>query len=158
MEGLKRRVEKKPSLIVYRTETVVETEVVEKEVRVIPKYYTVKKGTDIAKSSMGFDFRSEVVERPGRLTTEERATPGSFEANYTLSVNKPVASSTFEEVVGVNEHLPKILPGLEKMMARRCWSWCTLIRNRRFSFCRVIWMLFQMAQMETACQRCQMRS
>lgn len=115
--GLAKPVKAPEPKVIYKTETVIETEVVEKEVRVIPKYYTVKKGTDVAKSSMGFDFRSEVVERPGRLTTEERATPGSFEANYTLSVNKPVASSSFEEVVAMNEHLPKILPGLEKMMA-----------------------------------------
>jgi len=90
--------------------------IVEKVVKVRPSYYEVKKGTDVSKTSMGFDFKSRVEERPGRLASSERKNDRTYEASFTLSINRPEPAKRFDEVVSVNPKLPKILPGLEKLM------------------------------------------
>lgn len=95
---------------------IVKEKIVEKEVRVRPPYYTVKNGTDIAKTSMGFDFKSTVKERPGRLVSTEREGDGTYEASYTLFVNRPEAARHVDEVSKVNPDLLKALPGLETMI------------------------------------------
>ncbi len=99
-----------------KPELVVKEKIVEKVVKIRPAYYDVKAGSDVAKTSMGFDFESGVKENAGRLTSIEREDDGTYEAKYTLSVNRPVSAKTFEEVCQVNPALAKILPGLESMM------------------------------------------
>ncbi len=96
---------------------VVKEKIVEKVVKIRPAYYNVKAGSDVAQTSKGFDFKSGVVERAGRLTSTERTDEGTYEASYTLSVNRPKSAQTFEEVCEVNAALPQILPGLKLMMA-----------------------------------------
>jgi len=92
--------------------------IVEKVVRVGPPYYTVKSGTDIAKTSMGFDFKSLVEERPGRLVTTEREGNGSYEASFTIFINRPEAAKHLDEVTMANPELLKALPGLEPMIEK----------------------------------------
>jgi len=98
-------------------EIVVEEKIVEKVVKIRPAYYEVKKDSDVAKTSMGFDFKSGIEERKGGLTSVEREDDGTYEAVYTIKLNRPESAKTLEEVKAVNDKLTEILPGLESMMA-----------------------------------------
>lgn len=99
-----------------KPEVIIKEKIVEKTIKIRPAYYEVKSGVDVAKTSLGFDFKSSVKERPGRLASSERKNDGTYEAVYTLSVNRPEAAKHFDEVIQVNPDLPSILPGLEAMM------------------------------------------
>lgn len=101
-----------------KPEIIYKDRVVEKEVTVSPPYYQVKDGTDISKTSKGFDYRFKVQEKAGRLASEERVKDGSYEASLTFSVIRPEAAKRFDEIIKVNSELPKILPGLERLMDR----------------------------------------
>jgi hypothetical protein len=101
-----------------KPEIIVIEKIVEKVVRVGPPYYTVKSGTDITKTSMGFDFKSLVEERPGRLVTTEREGNGSYEASFTIFINRPEAAKHLDEVTMANPELLKALPGLEPMIEK----------------------------------------
>jgi hypothetical protein len=101
-----------------KPEIIVIEKIVEKVVKVGPPYYTVKSGTDIAKTSMGFDFKSLVEERPGRLVTTEREGNGSYEASFTIFINRPEAAKHLDEVTMANPELLKALPGLEPMIEK----------------------------------------
>lgn len=90
--------------------------IVEKIVKIRPAYYSVKAGSDVAKTSLGFDFQSGVKERPGKLASAEREDDGTYEAIYTLAVNRPESAKSFAEVCEVNPALAKILPSLELMV------------------------------------------
>ena len=92
--------------------------VVEKKVKVGPPYYQVEKGTDVSKTSRGFDYRYQVQEKAGRLASEEKAKDGTYEASLTFSVVRPEGAKRFDELVRQNPDLPKILPGLEILMER----------------------------------------
>ncbi len=97
-------------------EIIIREKEVEKVVKVRPTYYSVKKDSDIAKTSMGFDFHSGILERSGRLASVEREDDGTYEAKYILSFNRPQSAQSFEEVCQVNAALPKILPGLQGLV------------------------------------------
>lgn len=95
-----------------------EDRVVEKKVKVPPPYYRVEKGTDVSKTSRGFDYKQKVEERSGGLASGERETDGSYEASLLLAVNRPEAADSFKELATMNPALPKILPDLEMMVER----------------------------------------
>ena len=101
-----------------KPEVIYKERVVEKVVNVRPPYYEVKNGTDVSKTSKGFDYKFKVNEIAGRLASDERVKDGSYEASLTFSVIRPEAAKRFDEVVTVNPELPKILPGLEVLMDR----------------------------------------
>ncbi len=82
-----------------------------------PNYYTPKKGISVAKTSAGFDYKSEVVELEGELASRERVTPGAYEALYRLSVKRPRAAVSLSELESVTPKLGEMLPGLEAMLA-----------------------------------------
>jgi len=109
--------EKKPEPPV-KPEIIYKERVVEKTVKVGPPYYEVKNGTDVSKTSKGFDYRFKVEENAGRLASDERIKDGSYEASLTFSVNRPEPAKRFDEIVKVNSELPKILPGLEALIDR----------------------------------------
>jgi hypothetical protein len=99
-------------------EVIYKDRVVEKEVKVRPPYYQVEKGTDVSKTSRGFDYRYQVQEKAGRLASDEKAKDGTYEASLTFSVVRPEAAKRFDELVRQSPDLPKILPGLESLMER----------------------------------------
>ena len=103
---------------VPEVKTVYQDRAVEKVVQVPPPYYQVKKGTDVAKTSRGFDYKSKVEERTGRLASGERVKDGTYEASFVMSVNRPEAAKTFDELVAINAALPKMLPDLKEMVER----------------------------------------
>ena len=107
---------KEKTVRVPETAIVYQDRVVEKEVKVPPPYYQVKKGTDVAKTSKGFDYQYRVEERPGRLASGEREKDGTYEASLVFSVNRPEAAKRFDELLSVNGELGKMLPDLETMV------------------------------------------
>jgi len=103
----------KPEVVVE--ERIVE-KTVEKTVKVPPPYYQAKSGSQIAKTSKGYDFRATFKELPGTLASAERVTEGSYEATITVTVKRPRAASTLAELQEVNPELEKILPGLPDLL------------------------------------------
>lgn len=99
-------------------EVIYKDRVVEKEIKVRPPYYEVKSGTDVSKTSRGFDYKYEVREKAGRLASDEKEKDGTYEASLTFSVVRPEAAKRFDELVKQNPDLPKILPGLEILMGK----------------------------------------
>ncbi|MDB4544179.1 glycoside hydrolase family 75 protein [Akkermansiaceae bacterium] len=114
------------------TKIVYEDRVVEKIV--IPKgsYYQLKDGTDIARTSSGFDFKSSVDLQKGDLASKERETPGSYAANFTLAIRQPKAALTVAEVRAANPYLSDMLPGLPKLLenAKVSHFYDTLYQNK----------------------------
>ncbi|MDB4328382.1 hypothetical protein N9978_03585, partial [Akkermansiaceae bacterium] len=114
------------------TKIVYEDRVVEKIV--IPKgsYYQLKDGTDIARTSSGFDFKSSVDLQKGDLASKERETPGSYAANLTLAIRQPKAALTVAEVRAANPYLSDMLPGLPKLLenAKVSHFYDTLYQNK----------------------------
>ena len=104
-----------PVLEQPKPEVVVKETIVEKTVNVPPPYYNVPSDTRVARTSSGFDFKSSLKERPGKLASAERTSDGSYEAVFTVLVNKPQAAKTVDELKLVNPKLPEILPGLEDL-------------------------------------------
>lgn len=101
---------------VPETKVVYQDRVVEKKVDVPPPYYQVAKGTDVAKTSKGFDYKYTVEERPGRLASGEREKDGAYEASLVFSVNRPEAAKRFDELAEMNPALGEILPDLPVMV------------------------------------------
>lgn len=96
-------------------QVVIQERLVEREVRVRPPYYNVPDNVDVARTAQGFDFRSEVKVEPGQLTSWERVRDGSYAAEFTLTLTRPVAAKSLAELEVVNGNLGKILPGLSRM-------------------------------------------
>jgi len=103
----------KPKVIVE--EKIVE-KTVEKVVNVPPPFYQAKSGQQVAKSSMGYDFRSTFKELEGGVASVEREKEGAYEAEISVTVNRPQAAITLEELSLVNPKLQEILPGLPELI------------------------------------------
>jgi hypothetical protein len=101
---------------VPETKVVYQDRVVEKKVEVRPPYYQVKKGTDLAKTSRGFDYKYKVEERPGRLASGERKNNGTYEASLVFSVNRPEPAKQFDQLVEMTPELGKMFPDLKVMV------------------------------------------
>jgi len=109
----------KPTPIPEPEKVVVKEEViVEKRVNVRPPYYQVQPNTVISKSSMGIDVKTVVEEKKGQIASKERKRDGSYEAEYTLKVHRPVAAKSLDELKLMNPNLDKILPGLPKLLTK----------------------------------------
>lgn len=80
------------------TKIVYEERIVEKIVVPKASYYQLKDGTDVGRTSSGFDFKSSVVLEKGGLASRERLTPGSYAANYTLDITLPKPAVSVEDV------------------------------------------------------------
>lgn len=102
-----------PEKIVVKEEVVVE-----KVVKVRPPYYQVKPGTTISRSSMGIDVKTIIEEKKGKIASHERTRDGSYEAEYKLTVHRPEASTTLDQLKEMNPNLDKILPGLPKLLTK----------------------------------------
>ncbi|MDA7882151.1 glycoside hydrolase family 75 protein [Akkermansiaceae bacterium] len=92
--------------------------IVEKRVNVRPPYYQVQPNTVISKSSMGIDVKTVVKEEKGKIASSERERDGSYEAEYTLKVHRPVAAKSLDELKLMNPKLDEILPGLPTLLTK----------------------------------------
>ncbi len=98
--------------------------VVEKIIRVpveaksasMPSKFVGYKSIDTAKLYNGFHIRSEVETVEGRSATIEREDPSSYVIELAIKIKVPKANQSLQELAGLNEHLPKMLPGLAAMV------------------------------------------
>ncbi len=86
---------------------------------VVPRIPTVaiSKDVDVRKTLKGFRLNYKANFQEGGLASNERKSADSYVAEFTLKVKIPKASTTIDQLARVNPHLPKILPGLERMLA-----------------------------------------
>ena len=101
---------------VPETKVVYQDRVVEKKVEVRPPYYQVKKGTDVSKTSRGFDYKYKVEERSGRLASGERKKNGTYEASLVFSVNRPEPAKHYDQLIAMTPELAKMFPDLKVMV------------------------------------------
>lgn len=101
-----------------KLEVIYKDRVVEKKIQVRPPYYEVKKGTDVFKTSRGFDYKYQVQEKSGRLASDERGKDGTYEASLTFSVARPEAANRIDELLTQAPDLLKILPELKTLMEK----------------------------------------
>ena len=116
--GLERKVTPPSRKKEPKPDVIYKDRVVEKKILVRPPYYEVKKGTDVSKTSRGFDYKYQIQEKAGRLASSEREKDGTYEASLTFSVVRPEAARRFGELVKQNPELPKIFPGLEALVEK----------------------------------------
>ena len=81
-------------------------------------FLKVKKGTEVSKTSRGFDYKYEIQEKAGRSASSERETDGTYEASLTFSIVRPEAARRLDELIKQNPDLPQILPGLENLVEK----------------------------------------
>lgn len=129
--------EKKEKEVTEEPVVVPEPKVIEKTVEVVREkaipYYHPENGMSVARTSRGFDFRSGVREEQGDLATKERVRSGSYEAQYTITVHRPRASDSIDELEKTTPGLVKLLPELAEMVetARVSPFFKTLYDNKK---------------------------
>lgn len=89
---------------------------VEREPEVMPTEFVAAKTIDTAKLYNGFEIRSELETQLGLSASVERQDPSSYEIELLVKIKVPEASQSLEDLTELNEHLPKMLPGLGPML------------------------------------------
>ncbi|MFD2160681.1 glycoside hydrolase family 75 protein [Rubritalea tangerina] len=82
----------------------------------VPKEHFVGTKGDMVRMSKGFYFDYAFETQKGGLASEERKQKESYVAEYRLKVKMPQASTSMNELEGVNGKLGHILPGLESLL------------------------------------------
>jgi|MDTC01.1.fsa_nt_gb hypothetical protein len=98
-------------------ERIVEKKVIEKPP--LPSRSVAHSSTpdDIADLYNGILLKTEMELTEGSIASLERKKQDAYEAAFSLKLRVPKPNQTLDELATNNEHLPKILPGLEAMMA-----------------------------------------
>lgn len=65
----------------------------------------------------GIRVRTSLEKSEGERAAKERKKKGAYEVEYKLKLTVPKPNTTLTELASLNRELPKILPGLESMMA-----------------------------------------
>jgi len=89
---------------------------VEPEPEAMPTEFVAAKTIDTAKLYNGFEIRSELETQQGLLASVERVDPASYEIELAVKIKVPKANQSLEDLAELNEHLPKMLPGLGLML------------------------------------------
>lgn len=107
-------------------EKTVEVEVEKEVIKVVEKIVEVEKPPepklgvsgefDLAETSKGFSFGSQLKLENGDLATKERTQKSAYKAEYTLTVRVPRAASTMAELEIGSPALGSLLPGLEGLL------------------------------------------
>lgn len=110
-----------PKVIEKRVEVPVE-KIVEKVVEVevlppLPKDFVPWQKIDTARLWSGLRVENTVDAVQGELASLEREKEGAIQVDLKLTFKIPKASQTMAELGMVNEHLAKMLPGLEGMLS-----------------------------------------
>jgi hypothetical protein len=83
----------------------------------LPDKYIPRKEVDVAKLFNGITVKTNLITEEGGFASLERLDPEAYKAEFQLSIRVPKANQTLPELARINSHLPKILPGLEAMLA-----------------------------------------
>lgn len=78
----------------------------------MPSKFVAAKTIDTAKLYNGFGIRSELETVEGQSASVEREDPSSYEIELAIKIKVPKANRSLQELAGLNEHLPKMLPDL----------------------------------------------
>ncbi|MGI9088528.1 MAG: glycoside hydrolase family 75 protein [Chthoniobacterales bacterium] len=81
-----------------------------------PRTRVVAGRLDTARLFNGITLRTTVAHTIGRAASEERADPESYVLDLKLNVRTPTPNRTVEELAAVNSALPRLLPGLTKLI------------------------------------------
>ncbi|MCF6314585.1 MAG: hypothetical protein L3J39_19210 [Verrucomicrobiales bacterium] len=82
----------------------------------MPDKFVAYKKIDIAKLYNGFEIRSLLETEQGRRASLEREDASSYVIELNIKIKVPEANQSLEDLAGLNEHLPKMLPDLGKMV------------------------------------------
>ncbi|MFK5923632.1 MAG: glycoside hydrolase family 75 protein [Verrucomicrobiota bacterium] len=89
---------------------------VEAEPEPMPSKFVAYKKIDTAQLYNGIEIRSELQTEEGRSASVEREDPSSYVIELAIKIKVPKANQSLQELTGLNEHLPKMLPGLGAMV------------------------------------------
>ncbi len=78
----------------------------------MPSKFIASKTIDTAKLYNGFGIRSELETVEGQSASVERDDTSSYEIELAIKIKVPKANQSLQELAGLNEHLPKMLPEL----------------------------------------------
>jgi hypothetical protein len=98
-------------------EVIKEVEVVKEVLPPLPDKYIPRKDVDVATLFNGITVKTNLITEEGSFASLERLDPEAYKAEFQLSIRVPKANQTLPELARINPNLPKILPGLETMLA-----------------------------------------
>ena len=83
----------------------------------LPSRYVGRKGDmDVATLFNGINIHTKLETSEGTYATLEGNDPASYTVEFQVKVRVPKANDSIGELARVNPHLPKMLPGLEKLL------------------------------------------
>ncbi len=82
----------------------------------LPDQFIARKEVDVATLYNGITIKTDLVTEQGAFANLERLDPEAFKVQFQVSLRVPKANQSIAELAKINEHLPKVLPGLEAMI------------------------------------------
>lgn len=83
----------------------------------LPSKFVPRKEMDVATLYNGITIQTKLDSQEGTYASVEREDKDAYTVNFQLKIRVPKANSSISELARVNEHLPKMLPGLESMIS-----------------------------------------
>lgn len=104
---------------VFQEKTVVKEKIVEIPAPPppLPSKFVSRKEMDVATLYNGITIQTKLDTAEGTYASVERGDKDAYTVEFQLKIRVPKPNSTVTELARVNAHLPKILPGLESMVA-----------------------------------------
>ncbi len=82
----------------------------------VPTPYVPQKVINVGSIFNGINFKTKLETVSGTTATAERNTPGSYAVEVSVKVTVPKPHRSIAELAKLNEHIAKLLPGLEAML------------------------------------------
>ncbi|MBL9130275.1 MAG: hypothetical protein JNG86_03695 [Verrucomicrobiaceae bacterium] len=98
-------------------EIIKEVEVIKEVQPTLPDKFIPRKDVDVATLFNGITVKTNLLTEEGGFASLERLDPEAYKAEFQLSIRVPKANQTLADLSRINPNLPKILPGLETMLA-----------------------------------------
>ncbi|MEY4484908.1 MAG: hypothetical protein RL693_2360, partial [Verrucomicrobiota bacterium] len=83
----------------------------------LPSKFVSRKEMDVATLYNGITIQTKLDTEEGTYASVERGDKDAYTVDFQLKIRVPKANDSVAELTRVNEHLPKMLPGLESMIA-----------------------------------------
>ncbi len=83
----------------------------------LPDKFVPRKDVDVTTMYNGISINSKVETQSGNYASLEVDDPDAYKVNFSLSVKVPKPNQTVQELARLNPELPKMLPGLEALIA-----------------------------------------
>ena len=82
----------------------------------LPSKFVPSKDIEVTKLFNGITINTKLETSEGGYATKEVADPDAYKVTFNLSVRVPKANQSIEELAKINPDLPKMLPGLGKLV------------------------------------------